>query len=399
MNLDMLKMLGSGAKMMAMLPLNLLSDKAKGDYPIRTTAAWDEEKDDILERANWLCTQVIKDPKQLIADAPSMIGEEYQGEWAIYSCSMLAHALANISVIYPDKAEKCPELIAKLINIVNTPEMRKYDTLQWKEDAMQTINDDKKCGHMTYLSILAWMITNYKLIGGDSSYDAILDACCDALVRRMRLSKFDLCLLSFPRKPIWLPDMLVTIVALKNYSRLYNGKYGDIVEAWLHNAKTKWIHKRTGLLAGTLPGASYRQKGIQIRGSHTALNCSYLTLIDADFARQQYELMKRVFRHDTTLMGTKIVGLKEYQNKLPNFSAKPGDAGFILKGISAGAVAFAFGAPTYFGDWEFRNQMLRTAEVTSGTKKENGKRHYHMAEMFLVGEATVLAMRTNIARY
>lgn len=398
MNLDLLKLLGSGAKMMAMLPLNLLSGKAKGDYPIRTAAAWDEEREDILERTNWLCTQVIKDPAQLIADTPSLIGEEYQGEWAIYSCSMLAHALANITVLYPDKAEQCPGLIAKLIDIVKTPEMRKYDTMQWKEDAMSSIDTDKNCGHMTYLSILAWMITNYKLIGGDNRYDSMLDACCDALVRRMRLSKYDLNLLSFPRKPVWLPDMLVTIVALKNYARLYDGKYDDMVQAWLQNAKTKWIHKRTGLLAGTLPGASYRQKGIQIRGSHTALICSYLTLIDPEVAQQQYSLMKKVFGHKTSLLGTEVVGLKEYQNKLPAFSAKPGDAGLIIKGISAGAMAFAFGAPTYFGDWAFRSQLLRTAEVASGTKREKGMRHYHMSETFLVGEATVLAMRTNISR-
>lgn len=397
MNIDILKYLGSGAKMMAMLPLNLLSGNAQGDYPIRTFAAWDEEKDDILERANWLCKQVIKEPAQLIADTPSMIGEEYQGEWAIYSCSMLAHALANITVIYPDKASQCPGLIAKLIDIVNTPEMRKYDTMQWKEDAMQTLQSDK-CGHMTYLSILSWMITNYKMAGGDGRFDSLLDACCEALNRRMHLSHYDLNLLSFPRKPIWLPDMLVTIVALKNYSLLYNGKYGDTVEAWLRNAKTKWIHKRTGLLAGTLPGASYRQKGIQIRGSHTALNCSYLTLIDPEFACQQYVLMKKVFGHETSLLGTTVVGLKENQNKLPNFSMKPGDAGLIIKGISAGAMAFAPGAPTYFGDWEFRSQLLRTAEVASGTTKEPGMRHYNMADMFLVGEATMLAMRTNIQR-
>ncbi len=394
----MLKMLGSGTKMLSMMPLNLLSGNAHGDYPIHTSAAWDDEKEDILERANWLCRQVIKDPAKLIADAPSIIGEEYQGEWAIYSCSMLTHALANISVLYPDKAAQCPGLIAKLIDIVNTREMRKYDTMQWKEDAMDTIQDDKNCGHMTYLSILAWMITNYKLIGGDSCYDNLLNNCCDALVRRMRMSKYDLNLLSFPHKPIWLPDMLVTIVALKNYSRLYNGKYEDLVEAWLKNAKTKWIHKRTGLLAGTLPGASFRQKGIQIRGSHTALNCSYLTLIDPEFAHQQFELMKKVFGHETSLLGTKVVGLKEYQNKLPDFSVKPGDAGLIIKGISAGAIAFAPGAPTYFGDWEFRSQLLRTAEIASGSKKEKGMRHYNMADMFLVGEATVLAMRTNIQR-
>lgn len=396
MNLDILKYLGPGAKMMAMLPFNLLSGKAEDNYPVRTVEAWDEERDDILERANWLCKQVIKDPKQLIADAPSMIGEEYQGEWAIYSCSMLAHALANIAVIYPDKAAKCPELIGKLVEIVNTPEMRKYDTMQWHEDAMQSLDGPKS--HMTYLSILAWIITNYKLAGGDDKYDALLHKLCETLNRRMLESKYDLNLLSFPGKPIWLPDMLVTLVALRNYGRLFDGRYDSTIDKWLHNAKTKWIHKGTGLLAGQLPGQSRRVRTMVMRGSHTALICSYLTLVDEDFAREQYEKMKQVFVHETTLLGCKVKGIKEYMRKLPNLSMKAGDAGLIIKGISAGGTAFAYGAPTFFGDWEFRNQLLRTAEIASGTVKEKGKRHYRMAEMFLVGEATVLAMRTNIKR-
>ena len=135
-----------------------------------------------------------------------------------------------------------------------------------------------------------------------------------------------------------------------------------------------------------------------MRGSHTALICSYLTLVDEDFAREQYERMKLVFVHETSLLGCKVKGIKEYMRKLPNFSMKAGDAGLIIKGISAGGTAFAYGAPTFFGGWEFRNQLLRTAEIASGTEKEKGKRHYRMAEMFLVGEAIVLAMRTNIQR-
>lgn len=33
-----------------------------------------------------------------------------------------------------------------------------------------------------------------------------------------------------------------------------------------------------------------------------------------------------------------------------------------------------------------------------GMKKEAGKRHYTLSDMFLVGEATALAMRTNVRR-
>ena len=45
---------------------------------------WQAEKQDILERANWLVkTIVVSDPETLMNKAPSMIGREYQGEWAI----------------------------------------------------------------------------------------------------------------------------------------------------------------------------------------------------------------------------------------------------------------------------------------------------------------------------
>lgn len=266
-------------------------------------------------------------PKELIAEAPGIIGEEYQGEWAIYSCSMLTHAPANISVLYPDRAEECPELIAKLIDIVNTPELRKYDTMQWKEDAMETLSGSKH--HMTYLSILSWTITDYKMVGGDERYDDILHSCCEALSRRMLDSKYDLNLLSFPRKPIWITDMLVTIIALKNYSKLYDGKYCDIVDKWLHNAKTIWRHKGSGFLAGMLPGQSYRQKGITVRGSQCALNCSFLSLIDELFAKEQYEILKKKFTKQATMSGKTIVGIKEYLRKDPEFSMKAGDAGLV----------------------------------------------------------------------
>jgi len=395
-DISTLKFLGKGLGLMAALPFSLASGSEKNVSAKPDSAAWEEEKEDILERANWLCKEVITEPESLMNKAPSMIGREYQGEWAIYCCSMLTHALANITYLYPDKQAKCPELIAKMIEIANTPTIREYDTKQWKEDAIATLDGLKS--HMTYLSILAWMITNYKMAGGDRRYDALLDKLCETLNRRMLESPYDLNLLSFPRKPVWLPDMLVTLVALSNYTRLVDNRYKPTIDRWVTNARIKWTHKKTGLLAGQLPGQGRLRNGMVIRGSHTALICSYLTMVDEVLAREQYQLMCRHMRKEATVMGKTICGVKEYLTKSPEFKMMPGDAGLVVKGISAGGTAFAFGAATYFGDWKFRHQMLRTAELAGGTVKEKGMRHYKMGEMFMVGEATALAMRTNIKR-
>jgi len=403
MNITKLLKPGMFKNMFQMLPMitsftkNLVVGKEDEITASPIGAAWGAEKEDILERANWLCSKIIVDnPETLMNEAPAMIGREFQGEWAIYCCSMLTHALTNIGYIYPEKREACPALIAKMIEIVNTPTIREYDTMQWKEDAMESLGGKKS--HMTYLSILAWMISNYKFAGGDERYDELYKTLCDTLVRRMHESRFDLNLLSFPRKQIWIPDMLVTLVALKNYGRLFDSRYEDTIQAWLKNAKTLWIQKSTGLLAGMLPGESRYQKGISVRGSHTALICSYLSLVDEGFALDQYQKMLRRMRHEAIFMGKKVCGVKEYLTKTPEFKMAPGDAGLVIKGISAGGTAFALGAATYFGDWQFRYQMLRTAEIAGGTKKSHRSRHYNLSEMFMVGEATALAMRTNVRR-
>ena len=60
------------------------------------------EKEDILRRRNYLIDQVITDPSDLISKMPAAVGPQFQGEWALYSASMLTAALTNISMIYPE---------------------------------------------------------------------------------------------------------------------------------------------------------------------------------------------------------------------------------------------------------------------------------------------------------
>lgn len=95
------------AKWMSSVPRQFIT--ARSQVPIRDVSSWEEEKQEIIERANWLCEKVIVDPKQLIAAMPQMLGPHYMGQWAIYSCSFLAFALYNISRLYPEHKEACIE--------------------------------------------------------------------------------------------------------------------------------------------------------------------------------------------------------------------------------------------------------------------------------------------------
>jgi hypothetical protein len=127
-----------------------------------------------------------------------------------------------------------------------------------------------------------------------------------------------------------------------------------------------------------------------IRGSYSALSCYYLTLIDEEFARDQYDKMKSaLLRHSP------ICAIKEYLHRSPLFRFDY-DAGPILFGMSPSGTAFGIGSATYFGDWRLRRRLLITAELAGCTLRWRKRQHYILGEFALVGEATTLAMRTNV---
>lgn len=127
---------------------------------------WDSERKDIIRRANYLTERVATSPQQLLDEMPSGIGEQFQGEWALYTCSMTSAALANIALLYPQNKEASLKYIDKIIEIALSEEIREYDALRWNEDPMDGIYGD--LSHISYYSHLAWMIARYKEIGGST---------------------------------------------------------------------------------------------------------------------------------------------------------------------------------------------------------------------------------------
>lgn len=376
------------ASKLSYLPGQLLKNKVADIDKVQNRVSWEDEKEDILERAEWLCQNIVMGPEQFLKKMPPFLGKQYGGQWAIYSCVHLSVALANISVLYPEVTSLYLKYQEKIVDLVLSPKIRYYDTMQWKEDALLTLSGSKS--HMTYLSLLACVISNYKFMGGSDKYDDVFHKCCNALHRRM-LQRSDLCLPSFPNGIVFIPDMMFAIIALCHYSRLYDNEYADVVIQWLEKIKKDCIHKGTGLIIAKMYD---KWNSRTVRGSYAALNCYCLTQIDVNFAEEQYLRMKSAMMKRERICNTEVYGIKEYLRKSPDFEFNI-DAGPIVKGLSPSGTAWAIGSATYFGDWEFRNQLLRTAEIAGKTIKGNGVRHYKLSELALVGEAVVLAMRTH----
>ena len=349
--------------------------------------SFDGEKKEIIRRANYLTSLVCTTPQDLLNEMPSGIGEQFQGEWALYTCSMTSAALANIAILYPQNKELSIKFIGQIIDIAMSEEIREYDRLRWREDPLDGIYGN--LSHISYYSHLAWMISRYKQIGGDGKYDDLYDSLCDAMNRRIRQSK-SLNLPTYPGEYIYIPDMLVAIVALANYSSQYNGKYFSTVNLWMERAKREWIDNETGLVASFLEeDKDSIQIVLPVKGSYSALNCYYLSLVDPEFAKEQYDCLMKNYKQ-----GFPFAGIKEYHDRTCLFGMDI-DAGPIIFNLSPSGTAFTIGCATSLDDMEFRNKLLKTAEIGGSTVTWFGKSHYLLANLALVGEAIVLAMRTS----
>ena len=348
---------------------------------------FESEKQDILERRAYLIDKVITSPENLLDEMPSAIGPQFQGEWALYTCSMLTAALENISRLYPETKDESIGYIDSLIHIVLSSEIREYDRERWGEDPLESLEGEES--HISYLSHLALMIGRYKGMGGGNKFDSLYHSICQSMNRRI-LESENLNLQTYPEEFVYVPDMLVAIVALDKYSALYQGKYYPTVRQWLDKAKTEWIDEQTGLLSSFLGMDGGYREWLPVKGSYSALNCYYLTLLDEEFAKEQYDRLK-----DNYLKKFPFTGFKEYNNRYCLFGVDI-DAGPIIFNLSPSGTAFATGSVTYFNDLKLRRKLLKTAEIAGTTISCRGKRHYLLADVALVGEAIMLAMRTNV---
>ena len=348
----------------------------------------DKEKVDVIERRNYLVDKFVNaTPREVLNHLPSSIGEQFQGEWALYSCSMFSAALTNISRLYPETLQDNLDYIQRLVDTVMSPELRAYDTNRWGEDAMTTLHGSKS--HISYISHLAWMICCYKSVGGDDRYDTVLSQLCETMNRRI-LSSPALNLPTYPDESIYVPDMLVAIVALKQYSQMTDERYFPTVEKWIAKARSEWLDEESGLLVSFLNADGTQYADAPVKGSYSALNCDYLTLVAPDFAYEQYtRLKKHLWREGL------ISGLCEHQDWTPVLGLDV-DAGPLVFGLSPSGTAFLTGPATYFEDHVTRTRLLTTAETAGHTIAYAHTRHYLLAHLALVGEPIMLAMRTHV---
>jgi hypothetical protein len=351
----------------------------------KANTSFEKEKSDILKRRRYLINQTMIEPQALLDKMPTSVGEQFQGEWAIYTYSMLCTALTNIAYIFPETKDEAIHIIDSLIDKTLSPEIRKYDKVRWNEDPLESLDGNNS--HVSYLSHLNWMISDYQYLGGEKKYNHLFHQLSSTLNRRL-LQNGSFCLLTYPYEQVYVPDMLVAIASLANYADLNNGKYSNTINQWTKKAKTSFIDAETGLLSSFLTETGEIINNSGVRGSYSALNCFYLHYIDKEFAANQYEKTKQLFLQDFL-----IAGFREYKNgwHILDFDI---DSGPILFGLSASGTAFAIGGASFVNDFKLRKKLLLTGELAGCSIQNKDEKHYLLANYVLVGEAIILAMKT-----
>ena len=180
--------------------------------------------------------------------------------------------------------------------------------------------------------------------------------------------------------------MLAALLLIGFGTGLFKGNLQVMVGDLYNDPQYKWIDPQTGLLSSYL--YENGETNPLVRGSYSALNCYYLSLIDKDFAKRQYQCLKKNFKQTFP-----FIGIKEYHDRKCMFGFDI-DAGPVIFNLSPSGTAFAIGCATTLGDYKFRKQLLVAAEIVGSTITYKGKTHYLLAKYALVGEAIILALKT-----
>lgn len=339
-----------------------------------------EERKDILHRRAYLIHRYFAgtlDPRNM----PPIIGEFFQGEWALGTCSMTAAALVNIAFIYPETRQESLSVLDGLARLVLTERFREFDTSAWKEDALSSL--DGPNGHIAYLGHVNLILLSRRYLGGSDEFDPLIINISNAFIRRIAERPFPY-LETYPGQ-IYTSDNMVVYATIKLFDRILQHDHGETFSRWADFTKRELLDPNTGLVTFWVGGKGNRL-GIS-RGSGVGWNSFYLPFFDQEFASSQYAKAVK------ELGANFPFGLKGFRECARNVSGVWDiDSGPVIFGVSAAGTGFIIAGARLTGDAEFLDGLLLTSEYFGSTIDINGRRRYLLSP--LVGDAIVLAMKT-----
>lgn len=351
-----------------------------------------QDRAELMARRAYLVSRVTA-PDFGPQEFPSVLGAQFQGEWALVSLSMTALALAGLSQQFPDTAPAAEADLDRISERALTAELAAFDTRRWNEPALETLASDR--GHVGYLGHLTLILAAREVSFPGGRHQRLLRELAAALARKIDHGPCGLAQ-TYPEE-LYLPDNAVALAALALAARAGSGP--DVAAGLLQTLHARYAAPTSGLLPFRLSASCQAIDLDRLdrldrpdrpdrpdRSSGAAWSLLYLGLVDEGYLRRGYQAMREQFLA-RPLPG--LWGLREW----PQGVERSGDvdSGPLPLGLSPAGTGFAIASARRLGDAWTLQRLLDTAELAGFSIEIGGRRRYMLAP--LVGDAILLAAR------
>jgi len=286
--------------------------------------------------------------------------DRFNPEFNLFALSDGAYALFNIASIDSSLNERAKTGIENAIQKVISPDVADY----WKFRGFPIT--ESQIDNADYLGRLNLMINRYHKLGG-KKYADLSGQITQHLAERFRNS---------PQKSIqsydgwiWTCDNALALESIYLYDELNRTNFsGEPIEEWKKWMKEHMTEEDTGLLFSAMNPATSEITQAP-RATSLGLTVIHSSTFDDEFAKEQWELLKKYF-----MKKHPVVGFREW--KKGTAQEEDADSGPIPFGCSVAGTGIAMGAAKAVGDNKTFTDIAELAEFLGIPSFEDSAKSY-----------------------
>ena len=233
-------------------------------------------------------------------------------------------------------------------------------------------------------SEIALMLAARRAVEEKPEYRPLLAERVNVMVERFQKSP-RMILESYPDE-CWMFDHCVALDAIKMADYLDGTDHSTLIHDWLAMARRRLVDPKSGMLISSFTTDGTSLDGPE--GSSLWMVTHSLQLLDADFARDQYQRARKELGAITLGFGY----AHEWPKSWPGMPDVDSGPIFPMFDISAGSSGMAFIGASAFRDDEFLKPLAATLEFAAFPSRTHGRLKYCASNQ--VGDAALLYAST-----
>lgn len=305
-------------------------------------------------------------------------------EWDFMGRSFLVWSLANMGLRDPQSKQFYLQTMDRIIDETLRLEKEKgmyFFLMDYAKASPYVMKPERS---LFLDGEIALMLASRRMVEEKPEYKTLLKERVDLMTERLQNSPHFI-IESYPDE-CWMFDHCVALDAMKMADYLDGTDHSKLIRDWIAMAKRKLIDGESGLLLSSFTTDDVPLGGPQ--GSTLWMVSHCLQILDADFAREQYQRARKQLGEITLGFG--------YAHEWPATWKGPAniDSGPIVPvfNISAGSSGMAFIGASAFEDEAFLKSLDATLNFAAFPSRKGGRLRYCASNQ--VGDAAFLYAAT-----